>query len=135
MDKALDPSSFKFVFISVSRLEDKESEQKKDYTKLHERYTDLFKTHMDYMERSKVASSVESSADPLFQAVMGSERMEQMMSMGSARQRIGGMSLNQLNRWEQSPDTSECDFRRNALFHDMCTASRNQVIPSFSTKC
>ena len=32
------------------------------------------------------------------QAVMGSDRMEQMMSMGSARQRIGGMSLNQLNR-------------------------------------
>jgi hypothetical protein len=32
------------------------------------------------------------------QAVMGSERLEQMMSMGTARQRIGGMSLNQLNR-------------------------------------
>ena len=105
----------------ITRLEDKEAEMKKEYSKLHDRYTDLFKTHMDYMERSK--------------AVMGSERLEQMMSMGSARQRIAGMSLNQLNRWEQSPDTSECDFRRNALFHDMCTASRNQVIPSFSTKC
>ena len=69
----------------ITRLEDKEAEMKKEYSKLHDRYTDLFKTHMDYMERSK--------------AVMGSERLEQMMSMGSARQRIAGMSLNQLNRW------------------------------------
>merc|ERR1719264_1354774 len=68
----------------ITRLEDKEAEMKKEYSKLHDRYTDLFKTHMDYMERSK--------------AVMGSERLEQMMSMGSARQRIAGMSLNQLNR-------------------------------------
>merc|ERR1712083_178732 len=68
----------------ITRLEDKEAEMKKEYSKLHDRYTALFKTHMDYMERSK--------------AVMGSERLEQMMSMGSARQRIAGMSLNQLNR-------------------------------------
>eukprot|EP00092_Neocalanus_flemingeri_P028350 GFUD01030787.1.p1 GENE.GFUD01030787.1~~GFUD01030787.1.p1 ORF type:complete len:1108 (+),score=232.96 GFUD01030787.1:653-3976(+) len=39
---------------------------------------------MDYMERSK--------------AMLGSERLEQMQNMGSARNRIGGMSLNQLNR-------------------------------------
>jgi len=68
----------------ITRLEDKENEMKREYTKLHERYTDLFKTHMDYMERSK--------------AMLGSERMEQMQNMGSSRNRIGGMSLNQLNR-------------------------------------
>jgi len=68
----------------ITRLEDKEAEQKREYTKLHERYTDLFKTHMDYMERSK--------------AMLGTERMEQMQNMGSSRNRIGGMSLNQLNR-------------------------------------
>ncbi|XP_071087270.1 C-Jun-amino-terminal kinase-interacting protein 4-like isoform X4 [Haliotis cracherodii] len=38
----------------VSRLEEKESEMKKEYNKLHERYTELFKTHMDYMERTKI---------------------------------------------------------------------------------
>jgi len=68
----------------ITRLEDKETEMKKEYSKLHERYTELFKSHMDYMERSK--------------AMMGSERMEQMQNMGAARNRIGGMSLNQLNR-------------------------------------
>ena len=68
----------------ITRLEDKETEMKKEYSKLHERYTELFKSHMDYMERSK--------------AMMGSERMEQLQNMGAARNRIGGLSLNQLNR-------------------------------------
>ena len=57
---------------------------KKEYSKLHERYTELFKSHMDYMERSK--------------AMLGGERLEQMQ-MGAARNRIAGMSLNQLNRY------------------------------------
>ena len=38
----------------VLRLEEKESEFKKEYNKLHERYTELFRTHMDYMERTKI---------------------------------------------------------------------------------
>ncbi|KAG8190451.1 hypothetical protein JTE90_016690, partial [Oedothorax gibbosus] len=38
----------------ASRLEEKDGEMRKEYATLHERYTDLFKTHMDYMERTKV---------------------------------------------------------------------------------
>ncbi|XP_026280597.1 C-Jun-amino-terminal kinase-interacting protein 4 isoform X4 [Frankliniella occidentalis] len=38
----------------VYRLEEKESEMKQEYSKLHERYTDLLKTHMDTMERTKL---------------------------------------------------------------------------------
>jgi hypothetical protein len=38
----------------ASRLEERESELKKEYNKLHERYTELFKTHVDYMERTKL---------------------------------------------------------------------------------
>ena len=53
----------------ISRLEDKEAEMKKEYSKLHERYTELFKSHMDYMERSK--------------AMLGGDRLEQMQ-MGAA---------------------------------------------------
>jgi phage shock protein A len=48
----------------VFRLEEKEAEMKKEYTKLHERYTELFKTHVDYMERTKM--------------MLGSERIESM---------------------------------------------------------
>uniref|UniRef100_A0A8D8G510 JNK-interacting protein 3 n=4 Tax=Culex pipiens TaxID=7175 RepID=A0A8D8G510_CULPI len=38
----------------AARLEERENELKKEYSKLHERYTELFKTHVDYMERAKI---------------------------------------------------------------------------------
>ncbi|XP_054711876.1 C-Jun-amino-terminal kinase-interacting protein 4-like isoform X2 [Uloborus diversus] len=38
----------------ATRLEEKDAEMKKEYATLHERYTELFKTHMDYMERTKI---------------------------------------------------------------------------------
>ncbi|XP_033224352.1 JNK-interacting protein 3 isoform X3 [Belonocnema kinseyi] len=38
----------------VIRLEEKESELKREYSRLHDRYTELFKTHVDYMERTKM---------------------------------------------------------------------------------
>ncbi|BFZ24390.1 hypothetical protein BsWGS_27428 [Bradybaena similaris] len=38
----------------VSRLEEREQEAKNEYNKLHDRYTELFRSHMDYMERTKV---------------------------------------------------------------------------------
>ncbi|KAG8200411.1 hypothetical protein JTE90_000497 [Oedothorax gibbosus] len=44
----------------ASRLEEKEVEMKKEYSKLHERYTEKFKkknvfrTHVDYVERTKI---------------------------------------------------------------------------------
>lgn len=38
----------------AARLEEKDAETRKEYATLHERYTDLFKTHMDYMERTKI---------------------------------------------------------------------------------
>ncbi|XP_053976020.1 C-Jun-amino-terminal kinase-interacting protein 4 isoform X4 [Hylaeus volcanicus] len=38
----------------IVRLEEKEAELKREYTRLHERYTELFKTHVDYMERTKM---------------------------------------------------------------------------------
>ncbi|XP_049784106.1 C-Jun-amino-terminal kinase-interacting protein 4 isoform X5 [Schistocerca cancellata] len=52
----------------VARLEEKEQEQKREYAKLHERYTELFKTHMDYMERTKMLMG---SAERLEGAVRG----------------------------------------------------------------
>ncbi|XP_075229988.1 JNK-interacting protein syd isoform X4 [Lycorma delicatula] len=64
----------------VYRLEEKEQEMKREYAKLHERYTELFKTHMDYMERTKI--------------LMGTaDRMD-----GPGRPRIGPLSLAHINR-------------------------------------
>lgn len=53
---------------------------KKEYAKLHDRYTELFKTHMDYMERTKI--------------LMGTDRLENFgmkkMSMNSMMTRSAG---------------------------------------------
>ncbi|CAL1271488.1 unnamed protein product [Larinioides sclopetarius] len=38
----------------AARLEEKETEMKKEYAKLHERYTEVFRTHVDYVERTKI---------------------------------------------------------------------------------
>eukprot|EP00095_Tigriopus_kingsejongensis_P005190 maker-scaffold321_size207582-snap-gene-1.30 protein:Tk05190 transcript:maker-scaffold321_size207582-snap-gene-1.30-mRNA-1 annotation:"c-jun-amino-terminal kinase-interacting protein 3" len=58
----------------IVRLEEKESDLKKEYHTLHERYTDLFKTHIDYMERTK--------------SMLGAERLEQLQGLGTARSKI-----------------------------------------------
>lgn len=41
----------------AARLEERESESKKEYQKVHDRYTELFKTHIDYVERTKLLLS------------------------------------------------------------------------------
>ncbi|XP_059216427.1 JNK-interacting protein 3 isoform X6 [Stomoxys calcitrans] len=55
----------------ASRLEERESDLKKEYHKLHERYTELFKNHVDYMERTKMLMGSTHS-----QMSSTSERME-----------------------------------------------------------
>lgn len=61
-----------------SRLEEREAELKKEYNKLHERYTELFKTHVDYMERTKMIMG--NSTHSLHQS-SASERIEMNRSM------------------------------------------------------
>ena len=74
----------------ISRLEEKESETKKEYTKLHDRYSELFKTHLDYMEKTK--------------SMIGAEKLEQLQQgFGVSRPRIGGMALSQLTSRSSGP--------------------------------
>merc|ERR1711963_1018071 len=74
----------------ISRLDEKESETKKEYTKLHDRYSELFKTHLDYMEKTK--------------SMIGAEKLEQMQQgFGASRPRIGGMALTQLTSRSSGP--------------------------------
>ncbi|XP_023231754.1 JNK-interacting protein 3-like [Centruroides sculpturatus] len=68
---------FKKSLFTATRLEEKESEMKNEYSKLHERYTELFKTHMDYMERTKI--------------LFGTDRLEQLTSRSKQ-----GLNLSQL---------------------------------------
>lgn len=62
-------------------MEDKSEELKREYSKLHERYTELFKTHMDYLERTKI--------------LMGTDRLDQLLpgSGGNARNRMSGFNM------------------------------------------
>lgn len=62
----------------ASRLEEREGELKKEYNKLHERYTELFKTHVDYMERTKMIMG--NSTHSLHHST-ASERVEMNRSM------------------------------------------------------
>jgi len=74
----------------ISRLDEKESETKKEYTKLHDRYSELFKTHLDYMEKTK--------------SMIGAEKLEQLQQgFGVSRPRIGGMALSQLTSRSSGP--------------------------------
>lgn len=43
-------------------MEEKENEIRREYNKLHERYTELFKTHCDYLERHKILFGQESNS-------------------------------------------------------------------------
>ncbi|CAF0717009.1 unnamed protein product [Brachionus calyciflorus] len=45
----------------ILRLEEKENEIRREYNKLHERYTELFKTHCDYLDRHKILFGQESN--------------------------------------------------------------------------
>ncbi|KAF0313388.1 C-Jun-amino-terminal kinase-interacting protein 4 [Amphibalanus amphitrite] len=67
----------------VARLEEKEDTMRKEYAKLHDRYTELFKTHMDYMERTKI--------------LLGTDRLDQL-SMLRPKAPLGGLQNNSMTR-------------------------------------
>jgi len=60
--------SLMIYLITGNRLDEKVEEMKQEYTRLHERYTELFKTHVDYMERTKI--------------LLGTDRLDQIPRTG-----------------------------------------------------
>jgi len=46
-------------FHLASRLEEREADQKMEYDKLHERYNELLRTHIDHVERTKFLMGTE----------------------------------------------------------------------------
>lgn len=48
----------KFIFLA-NRLEEREADQKLEFEKLHERYNDLLRTHIEHMERTKFLMGAE----------------------------------------------------------------------------
>lgn len=72
-------------FFLVGRLEEKEAELKREYSRLHDRYTELFKTHVDYMERTKML-------------VGSTERLESSMPASRAPSRLPSLGLAHMSR-------------------------------------
>lgn len=72
------------ILITVVRLEEKEAELKREYSRLHDRYTELFKTHVDYMERTKML-------------VGSTERLENATG-GRGPGRLPSLGLTQMSR-------------------------------------
>ncbi|KAL1455874.1 hypothetical protein WDU94_000642 [Cyamophila willieti] len=70
----------------VYRLEEKEQELKKEYSILHERYTELLKTHMEYIERTKL--------------MMGSSTSDRM---DSRPPRLPSMGIGHINSRSSGP--------------------------------
>ncbi|XP_014482345.1 PREDICTED: JNK-interacting protein 3 isoform X2 [Dinoponera quadriceps] len=68
----------------VGRLEEKEAELKREYSRLHDRYTELFKTHVDYMERTKM--------------LVGSTERLESVSAGRAPSRLPSLGLAHMSR-------------------------------------
>lgn len=73
-----------FISFSVGRLEEKEAELKREYSRLHDRYTELFKTHVDYMERTKM--------------LVGSTERLESVSTSRAPSRLPSLGLAHMSR-------------------------------------
>ncbi|XP_020278252.1 JNK-interacting protein 3 isoform X1 [Pseudomyrmex gracilis] len=70
--------------LHIGRLEEKEAELKREYSRLHDRYTELFKTHVDYMERTKM--------------LVGSTERLESVSASRAPSRLPSLGLAHMSR-------------------------------------
>lgn len=93
------------LLIKAFRLEEKETEMKKEYNKLHERYTEVLRSHCDLMERVKI--------------LIGSD--EGLASLGGANLMSFSYNANKMlpkrNELESSNEENEVDaiYKNDAL--------------------
>lgn len=66
-------------FFVVFRLEEKENEMRKEFSKVHDRYTELLKVHMDHVERTR--------------GLLGADRMESV-GLSSRQPMMNSWNLN-----------------------------------------
>lgn len=92
------------------RLEEKEAELKREYSRLHDRYTELFKTHVDYMERTKMLVGSTERLENSTSSARGPSRLPplgmQHMSRSSGPLSYGFQSLEASMNAEDIPEES-----------------------------
>ncbi|XP_018571079.1 JNK-interacting protein 3 isoform X4 [Anoplophora glabripennis] len=100
----------------AGRLEEREAELKKEYAKLHERYTELFKTHVDYMERTKLLHSGQQLANERAEAGrLNSNRINMGRSSGPIS--FGFASLENAETVDSVPSSPISSTHSSPSFH------------------
>ncbi|KAL4230890.1 MAP-kinase scaffold [Mactra antiquata] len=107
----------------LNRMENKEADLQKEYSKVHERYTELMRTHMDYMERAKM--------------LMGSDRIAEMANSPRSRggfqlpnlKSIGSVHLTgtPLGSTNSPPDASDFDMMSPRSGKDNNTSLKSEL--------
>lgn len=98
------------LFFLVLRLEEKENEIRREYNKLHERYTELFKTHCDYLERHKILFGQESNSSN---------------TNSQTNQKINKSKLNASVNSDLSDNSSGFHISKNKLLELLKSADKN----------
>ncbi|ERL85637.1 hypothetical protein D910_03053 [Dendroctonus ponderosae] len=112
----------------ANRLEEREGELKKEYAKLHERYTELFKTHVDYMERTKLLHSGQQLVNERVEAGrLNSNRLNMGRSSGPIS--FGFASLEDAENVDSIPSSPISSTHSSPSLHnEMDSLSRKPVL-------
>lgn len=91
------------------RFEEKEAERKREYNKLHDRYTELLKSHCDVVERVRhLAGNNEAIS-------LGSINVPPQMVASSSELNVGDAQQYQLGKYKSRSDESEFDRSHSTL--------------------
>lgn len=76
--------------IAANRLEEREADQKLEYDKLHERYNELLRTHIEHVERTKFLMGAEMF--DMAQSLPINPRTRNSMAMSVVDSNVRGIS-------------------------------------------
>ena len=117
----------------VIRLEEKENELKREYNKLHERYTELFKTHCDYMDRTKIIFGNENRIDSnLINSSTHGVRMRVGQHNQQQHQHSKNENLNS-NKLIDLLRSPTVNINRNDLINTLKTTNRSELSMAISS--
>lgn len=92
----------------ATRFEEKEAERKREYQKLHDRYTELLKSHCDVVERFRHLAGAGEVAN------LGSINVPQQLMASSSETAVGDLQPHPLNKLKLTKDDEFTDKRTSS---------------------